>query len=269
MSRPIISVITPSYNQVDFLEKNLQSVRDQGYTNIEHIVVDGGSNDGSVDLLREYENQYNLRWISESDRGQSHAVNKGIDMAKGKWIGWQNSDDFYPSGTFDAVVELIESNQNTDVIYGDTLFVDENGNEITRNFHTRPSKFVQKYWSLFASNQSTFIHCSVWEDIGGLDEDLYYTMDAKLMWELLEGDYCYHCVHQPLGAFRVQKNAKTFHDVEHKQRKELNEIYPQSWYESLLSRTLLEIMAKTIKATYLFRDRRWTAFKYNLSEMAE
>ena len=267
MTQPTISVITPSYNQSEFLEKNLRSVRDQEINDIEHIVIDGGSNDGSVELLRDYESQYNLTWISEPDRGQSHAVNKGLELATGEWIGWQNSDDFYLPNAFEIVSEAINSNRDVDVIYGDALFVDEYGDKIIRIHHTRPSKFVQRYWSLFTTNQSLFARKAVWEDIGGLDEELYYTMDAKFTWEILNGDYCCVGVQQPLGAFRVQENAKTFGNVKEEQRNESDQFYPSPWYESFLPRTVLENMAKGVKAAYLLRDGRWVPIKNKLHEL--
>lgn len=264
MDEPYISIITPSHNQAKFLEKNLTSVCNQEHENVEHIVVDGGSEDGSVEILKEYEDQYNLRWISESDRGQSHAINKGINMANGDWIGWQNSDDFYLPSSFNIISEVIIDEQDLDVVYGDTVFVNEEGNEITRTFHTRPSKFVQKHWSLFASNQSTFIRRKVIEEIGGLDEDLYYTMDAKLMWELLQGDYRHCCVNEPIGVLRVHENAKTAGDIEKEQERELNEIYPNSMVDILFTEASLRYSAIGLKLIYLLSDNRWDAIKYNI-----
>jgi len=264
MNDPKISIITPSYNQAEFLEKNLQSVRDQSCDNVEHIVVDGGSEDGTVDLLKQYETQYNLRWISEQDRGQSHAVNKGIEMANGEWIGWQNSDDYYLPGAFNTVIKIDRTRPSAKVIYGDTLIVDQSGREVSRTFHTRPSKFVQRYWSLFAGNQSLFMKQEVIDEIGGLDERLYYTMDAKLTWKLLEGNYQLVCVHKPLGAFRIQEEAKTFGDTSKEQQEELEMIYPHPQYEQFVPNVILTEAAKILKLLYLIKDRRYEAIAYNI-----
>ena len=92
---PLVSIVTPSYNQGKFIEDTILSVKNQSYPNIEHIVVDAGSTDGTLKILRKYEKEYNLKWVSEPDEGQSDAVNKGFEMAKGEIVDWINSDDVY------------------------------------------------------------------------------------------------------------------------------------------------------------------------------
>ncbi|MDV7349643.1 glycosyltransferase family 2 protein [Halorubrum distributum] len=264
MSGPLISIITPSYNQIDFIEKNIQSVCSQDHDKIEHIIIDGGSNDGTLDILEKYEDEYNLRWVSEGDRGQSHAINKGVEMACGELIGWQNSDDFYVGNALDLVAKEYRRNSNIDVIYGDTLIVDEDGNELSRKFHTRPSKFSQRYWSLFARNQSLFIKKKVFDELGGIDENLHYVMDAKLTWQLLEGNFHYKCIPRPLGAFRIQQNAKTFGNRSKDHQLEKEQIYPHTWYEDYIPQLLLEKLAKFIKAKNLVLDCRFDALYYNI-----
>jgi len=267
MGDPFISIVTPSYDQADFIEDNILSVKTQAQkvdNEVEHIVIDGGSNDGTVKLLQEHENDYNLRWISEKDRGQSHAVNKGIQMARGDWIGWQNSDDYYLQNSFALVQNVIKNSNDVSVIYGDLLIVDEEGNEISRQFMTHPSKFIQRNWSLFASNQSTFFKKDVFERVGYLKEEFNYAMDAELFWRILESDL--ELVHIPeyLGAFRVQKDAKTFGDVSKSQREELEVIYDYPVYEKVLPNRVLELLAMSVKALYLLYSRRWKAFEYNI-----
>ena len=114
---PRLSVITPSYNHGSFLEQAILSVRDQGYTNVEHIIIDGGSTDGSVDVIRKYE-KYLAYWVSEPDRGMYDAINKGIDKASGDLIGILNSDDRYEPGALQAAVNIRTNDPEADVVWG-------------------------------------------------------------------------------------------------------------------------------------------------------
>jgi GT2 family glycosyltransferase len=232
---------------------------------VEHIVVDGGSTDGTLDVLREYESTYDLEWVSEEDRGQTHAINKGMEIASGDWIGWQNSDDFYLPGSFESVADAIRSCPSVGAVYGDLLIVDAEGEEVTRQFMTTPSKFVQRYWSLFASNQSLFVRADVLDEIGELDEDLTLTMDADLTWRLLNSGYNLHHIPKFLGAFRIQEDAKTFDDVDDVQQAEQDAIYDHPWYETYLPESALVTAAKLAKFGHLIGERRWEAIRYNLS----
>lgn len=125
---PLVSIVTPSYNQGRFIEETVLSVKNQDYPDIEHIIVDGGSTDDTLEILKRYEGTYNLRWISEPDEGQADAVNKGFDMAQGEIIGWLNSDDVYfDTGTISAVVEAFQKHPEADVVYGDCAYIWEDG----------------------------------------------------------------------------------------------------------------------------------------------
>ena len=106
---PKISTVTPSFNQGKFLEKTILSVLEQGYPNLEYIIIDGGSSDESVDIIKKYADRLNY-WVSEADRGQSHAINKGFERATGEIFGWLNSDDWYHPGALQAVDDCVENN---------------------------------------------------------------------------------------------------------------------------------------------------------------
>lgn len=207
--KPLVSVVTPSYNQKEFLAENIESVKNQSMDDVEHVVIDGGSEDGTVDVLRREEENYNLKWVSEADRGQSHAINKGIEMADGEWIIWLNSDDYLlPRSLAKASTNLSDDH---DVVYGDFIFVDEHKNEVFKQYNTIPSKRVERYWTRFAGNHCTFFRKKLLNEIGGVDESLEYTMDVDLFWRVLHArstDKFHHFPHF-VGARRLHAEAKT------------------------------------------------------------
>ncbi|MEE8356059.1 MAG: glycosyltransferase, partial [Anaerolineales bacterium] len=127
-SNPLVSIITPSFNQVDFLEYTIQSVLKQDYLNLEYGIVDGVSTDGSLDILKKYDSQLSW-WISESDQGQAQAINKGITRSKGNIVAWINSDDIYLPNAIEQAVQALED-KNIDLVFGDAITIDEKGHPL-------------------------------------------------------------------------------------------------------------------------------------------
>src|ERR1043165_7317408 len=123
---PLVSIITPSYNQAAYLEQTIQSVLTQDYPRIEFMVIDGGSTDASVEIIKKYADRL-AYWVSEKDSGQAEAINKGLTRAKGEILAWLNSDDYYLPNTILAVVRCFDENPDVDLIYGDMLAVDGDG----------------------------------------------------------------------------------------------------------------------------------------------
>ena len=174
---PKISVITPSFNQGRFLEQTIRSVLDQGYPNLEYIIMDGGSGDNSVEVIRRY-GDFLARWESEPDRGQAHAINKGMQHATGDILCWINSDDWYlPGALYSAAIEFRRRDVN--FVYGGCLLRRESS---ANDYFVRMPQTLHKISTDlrvfdFIDQPSSFWSRRVWEAVGPLDESLHYAFD--------------------------------------------------------------------------------------------
>lgn len=215
MQLPKFSVITVSFNQGEFIRDTIESVLAQGYPNFEHIVIDGGSTDDTVSILREYPH---LKWVSEPDRGQSHALNKGLSRASGDVIAWINSDDWYAPGAFHAIAKEIAEYP---VVMGRCSFVDRQGalKEDVPNVE-RTWFDTLKYWVYHSSpaQPSIFFTRKVLDELhipceSALDEGLYFTMDFDLWLRIQERYPLTRRIDKTLSYFRVYETNKTGADM--------------------------------------------------------
>lgn len=175
-----VSVITPSFNQASFLEATLRSVLLQNYSNVEYLVIDGGSTDGSREVLGEY-SSYLDYWVAEPDRGQAHAINKGIARATGDIVAWLNSDDCYLPGTVARVVAEFESDPALEWLYGDFLLRAEPAGTLTPSSSIPfefPTALLRGYSPI--CQPTAFVRRSLLERIGGIDERYHLAMDFDL-----------------------------------------------------------------------------------------
>jgi GT2 family glycosyltransferase len=208
---PRLSVLTPSLNQARYLEQSIRSVIDQGHSDVEHLVVDGGSRDDSVEVIRRYEHRL-AYWVSEPDRGQSHAVNKALDRSTGDWIGWLNSDDYYLPGAFDAVVSTLgKAESDVAFVFGRGLRVGPDGREIGPFWPRTPvfNRDALLYGVDYILQPSVFVRRSAWKAVGPLDETLRYCMDYDL-WLRLSEKFKVATVPHAVAASREHRESKTF-----------------------------------------------------------
>lgn len=205
---PLVSIITPSFNQAKYIEETILSVRNQGYPRIEHIVIDGGSTDGTLDILRKYED--GLTWISEKDGGQADAINKGFRRATGDILGWVNSDDMYVPGAIQTVVDHFQSHLEDGFIYGDCEALDENGKSYGIRTHVKQGGWKELVGELdFIVQPASFWRSSVWKSCGELDEKLHYTLDYEY-WMRIAKAFPPRYIPVLLAKERLYAAAKTF-----------------------------------------------------------
>ena len=177
-ARPRISIVTPSFNQAQFLERTILSVLNQNYPDLEYLIIDGGSSDGSVEIIKQYE-RWLAYWVSERDAGQSDALNKGFARATGDLIGWQNSDDIYLPGVFDEAAELFRTHPAVDVAFANRLDIDEQ-DEVTGESRFTPfSVVVHWYDGMSLSNQSAFWRRGLFARVGMIDPSYEVAMDYE------------------------------------------------------------------------------------------
>lgn len=204
---PTLSIITPSYNQAAFLDYTIESVISQNYPGLEYLVIDGGSSDGSAEIIAHHEDRLTY-WVSEKDGGQVDAINKGLGRATGEWVGWQNSDDYYLPGAFASFSRAARANPDAVLIIADMVLVDEFGLPIRDLRYVRPT-----YGSVFAegmvlANQAAFWRRSLHDEIGLLDPRYNCSFDYDWFLRILSRGKAVH-VREHWGCFRYHNASKT------------------------------------------------------------
>jgi glycosyltransferase involved in cell wall biosynthesis len=203
--RPLVTIVTPSYNQAAFIRETLESVRSQDYPHIEHIVFDGYSTDNSVEIIKEFEDC--LTWFSEKDTGQSDAINKGFRMAKGDILAWLNSDDTYLEGAITKAVEFLESHPDVMMVYGKGYTIDKDS-VVTGECYTEPFDMERLKSLNYIYQPSVFIRKEVFDEIGFLDESLHFAMDIDL-WIRVAKKFKVEYLEEFLSTYRLHDDCKT------------------------------------------------------------
>jgi glycosyltransferase involved in cell wall biosynthesis len=173
-----VSIVTPSYNQADYLEQTIQSVLQQGYPDLEYMIVDGGSQDGSQEIIRKYSSHLEW-WVSEPDSGQAEAINKGMSRATGEYVAWLNSDDLYAPGAVAEAVAVLDQHPEVGLVYGNAVSIDPDGRPL--------NDLVFSNWGLpglaafqIICQPAVFMRRALWEAVGGLDLSYHLLLDHQL-----------------------------------------------------------------------------------------
>ncbi|MGQ9832428.1 MAG: glycosyltransferase family 2 protein [Candidatus Villigracilaceae bacterium] len=175
---PLVSVVTPSFNQAAYLEQTLRSVLEQDYADIEYIVIDGSSTDGSVELIKKYASRLSY-WVSEKDSGQAEAINKGMQRAHGEIVAWLNSDDYYLPGAVSAAVKAFEQDREALLVYSNILAVDADG-QIINHLTYRPLTLQDLLCFEIIGQPAVFMRRAAFEQTGGLDPSYHFLLDHHL-----------------------------------------------------------------------------------------
>lgn len=206
---PLVSIVTPTYNQAEFLEETILSVLNQDYPNTEYIIIDGGSTDGSVDIIRKYANRL-AYWVSEPDRGQAHAINKGWQRATGEIVAWLNSDDTYEPRAVRVAVKLLNENPGAGMVAGAINIVDRDGNYLRTEYsvplNAAASLRFRGGWHI--QQPAVFIRSSVLDRVGMLNESIHYALDIDL-WTRIALEYEIVYSQFTLANFRLWEKSKT------------------------------------------------------------
>ncbi len=203
----LVSIVTPSFNQAAYLEETILSVLGQDYPHLEYWIIDGGSTDGSREIIQKYGSRL-AGWVSEKDLGQTDAINKGFARANGQVLAWLNSDDTYQPGAVSEAVALLDEHPTWGMVYGDTRFINGKGESIGRfpASQTDYEKLRQGY--VHIPQQAAFFRAELWKKVGPLDPSFYFAMDYDL-WVRLSQEAPLVYVRREWANFRLHGSGKT------------------------------------------------------------
>jgi len=220
---PKISIVTPSFGQSEFIERTLKSVLDQNYPNLEYFVQDGGSKDGTVDILKNYADRL-IGWESCQDGGQSQAINLGLAKTSGEIMAWLNSDDILYPRSLSYVADYFNRHPNVDVVYGHRILIDEKDKQIGR-WMLPPHDNKVLAWADYIPQETLFWRRSIWDKAGGhVDESFRFAMDWDLLIRFREAGACFVRLPRFLGGFRIHQQQKTSAEISCTGVKEMNRI---------------------------------------------
>jgi glycosyltransferase involved in cell wall biosynthesis len=205
--RPRFAIVTPSFNTAQYIGDAVRSVLDQRYPNVDYLVMDGGSSDGTVEILRSFGDP--VRWVSQKDEGQADAIRRGFERTEGEILTWLNSDDYFCPGAFEAVAEYFTRHPEVDVVYGDANYVDQRGELISRCVHVEPFNRKRLFrYSDFIVQPAAFFRRRAYEAVGGVDPKFHWALDYDL-WLKMAGRFKFAYLPKVLASYRWLGNNKS------------------------------------------------------------
>ena len=261
-----ISIVIPNFNCARYLEQTLKSVLAQNVNGLEVIVIDGGSTDNSVDIIKRYK-QHLAYWVSERDSGQSDAINKGLKRCQGEIVNWINSDDLLAVGALNAIAAGFSRFPEADFVYGDTQVIDEFGLLLQARPEIGFIDFVQRYGGNLFAQPSCFFRRAAAERLGWLNPSLHWSMDYDFYLRALNQRMVFRSVPAFIGQFRLHGGSKT--GAQHakfiEEHFRVHCLHTSSWL--LRQRTtyrLLKLLARSWRVYQLWRQRGvWQPGRYS------
>src|SRR5579859_3357559 len=205
--RPRFAIVTPSFNTAKYIGDAIRSVLDQRFSNVDYLVMDGGSTDGTMEILRGFGEQ--IRWVSQRDDGQADAIKRGFAQTDGDILTWLNSDDYFCPGAFEAVAEFFATHPDVDVVYGDANYVDHRGQLISRCVHVEPFDRNRLFrYSDFIVQPAAFFRRRAYDAVGGVDPRFHWALDYDL-WLKMARQFKFAYLSKVLACYRWLGNNKS------------------------------------------------------------
>jgi len=238
---PTFAIATPSFNQAPFIEQTVRSVIEQENVEIDYLVQDGGSTDGTVEKLRDLESDPGrFRWVSEKDDGQADAINRGLANVSGEIMAWINSDDFYAPGALAYVARYFRDHPEVDVVYGHRLCVDADGNEIGRWVMPPAAPDCLSYFD-YIPQETVFWRRALWEKVGGVNADFQFAMDWDLLRRFRDAGASMARLPYYLACFRVHPEQKTSARIKDTGKKETLILRPEKGLDPAFDRRFRKV----------------------------
>ena len=253
--RPLVTIVTPCRNSQAYLEETINSVARQTYPNIEYIVVDGGSTDGTLDIIGRYEDVIS-RWVSEPDNGQADGLRKGFSMGRGEVLGWINSDDLYPADAVQVAVSAMHDS-GEDVVYGNRILIDSTGRRVGERRLSPFLPFFSRRGVLYGGfgiyQPAAFWTRELYDRAGGIDPTYHFRMDTEMIIRFVMAGATFKFLRSDLVRFRIHPNSKTssIPDVARREQERIARGLPP---RTRAYKSLVKFACRAWKVLYQLRD---------------